>query len=226
MGLGGLTAQGSEPGATLLPDVQLEAMAARARVLATRPFVVQAANGAVIDQTVWGYHFSRERPDELHPSGMVFLDRLARRQLDEGHIPLLRLNVQRAQDRFPDVPIADIRKVREVIDQKRKDAITAYLAQAWPGVAVSVQFYDPRSVGMPALEAAPALSRQQGTALGYIPENFQAVQTSTKGGGPPQGGTLLPAEPVSKPGTGGASSFGLSSSPGGGGDSGGGAGGP
>ena len=77
-------------------------------------------------------------------------------------------------------------------------------------MAVAVQFYDPHPIGMPALEAAPPLIRHQGTALGYIPENFQAVQTSTKGG-PPQGGVLKP-EDVSRPGVGGASSFGIDTS--------------
>jgi hypothetical protein len=212
MGLGGFTvAHGGDPRAVLLPDMQQEVLAARARELATRPFVVQAANGAVLDQTVWGYHFVVESPAELHASGMALLDRLARRQLDEGHGGCLRLYVQRAQDRPPAVSVRQMAARRGKIDQDRLAAITTYLAEAWPQVPFTVQLYDPHPIGMPALEAAPALTRHQGTALGYIPADFRAVQSSSKteGGGAPQGGFLKP-EAVSQPGAGGASSIGAS----------------
>src|SRR5690242_8474116 len=123
VGLGGV-AVGAEPRPTVLPNVQQEVLSAQAREITVRPFVDQAANGAVLDQTIWEYHFfvgARDRPpDQLHPSGMALLDRLARRQMDLCPGSPLRLQIQRAQEHpTVEVTVADIRARRDTLDRGR-----------------------------------------------------------------------------------------------------------
>ncbi len=209
MGLGGVAAA-TEPPHALLPNVQQEVLASQARELVSRPFADQAANGAVVDQTVWNYHFESDVSARMHTNAYFLLDRLARRQVNAGG-GCLRLHVQRAQTHPGEVPLAELAQRRLELDNRRLDAITVYMQQAWPGMAFTVQLYDPSPVGMSAVEATMAANKEQGTAFGFIPAGFRAVQTSTKGesAGSSTGFFPEPQVPVQR-GAGGASALGAS----------------
>ena len=204
VGFGLCTVRAGEPAVPLLPNTMEDMLTRRAQEEATTPFAIQAANGAVSEQTLWAHHFANDRPDELHPMGYNLLDRLARRQLDQGRGPCLQIYLQRSQEPGP---VATLAAKRAELDDKRVKIISQYLAAAWPGVPFSVQVYDPHPIGMSGVEASSAYVNHRTTSYGYIPEGFRVAAASTKGDAPTGSGTLTPPM-VTQTGTGGAGNLG------------------
>ena len=207
LGMGICTAvRAGEPCGPLLPNNVADMLTRRAQQEVTGPFAVQAANGAVMEQTIWGHHFQLDSPEELHRMGYNLLDRLARRHLDQGRGPCLQLYLQRSQERGP---VDTLAMKRAELDDKRIKLISQYLAAAWPGLPFTVQVYDPRPVGMSGVEASLAHIGHRNLPLGYIPDGFRVAAASTKGGDATAGGTLAPPS-VTQTGTGSAGSLGAS----------------
>jgi hypothetical protein len=189
----------------------------QAQEATSAPFAVQVANGQVLDQTLWGYHFKIEQPGELHPSqpgelhpsGMNLLDRLSRQVRAEGPGACLRLYLQRSQLRPSQVEPAKMIAQRDEQDRERIEAIHRYLAGAWPDIVYVIEVHDPHPVGMTSEDATAAFNGQQGTSFGYIPSNFRVAAASSKGSGSTEGGTLVPVA-TSQPGLAGPQSYGNS----------------
>lgn len=165
---------------------------ARASVLTA--LANQAANGAVIDQTVWN-HFFREkeddRPDILHPSGVAFLDRMARRAAGDPGCGPLRLYVQRSQhfaDHNADGSVTyspgayipgkkltaqEMVAKRAEQDRQRLEAVRQYLAVNWPHVAAQVELNDPPPAGFPAREGLLIYTPSVRGVFGFLPLPIQ-----------------------------------------------------
>jgi len=148
---------------------------ARQEVL--EPFAAQAMNGAVIDNTVWNYHFEPQT-DRLTPAGLEKIDYLVRRRPG----PETHLFVQTARDlayapEAADKLVAD----RIALDTKRMAAVKKYFATqaAAKGVIPDVQVIDPADPSIPA--------RYPANAFNALPGRYPAGPIG--GGGGSGGGT-------------------------------------
>ncbi len=117
-----------------------ERYAAEARHNVRDAFNAQAFNGHVLDQTLWAYHFEteldpktkEERPtDKLHAWGMQHLDYLSRRL----PAPDPRIYLQTSRD--------------PKLDEKRTQAIQAYLAGGNQALRYDVVLLDTAQPGLP-----------------------------------------------------------------------------
>jgi hypothetical protein len=151
---------------------------ARQEVL--EPFAAQAMNGAVIDNTVWNYHFEPQS-DRLTPAGLEKIDYLVRRR----PAPETHLFVQTARDlaytpETADKYVAD----RLALDAKRMAAVKKYFATqaAAKGIVPDVQVIDPSDPSIPA--------RYPGNAFNNLPARYTAgpLAGSSSGGGGGSGG--------------------------------------
>jgi hypothetical protein len=156
----------------------------------------QAANGHLLDQTIWNWHFEVDPKtgapsDKLTGAGMEHLKYLTRRR--PGPDP--KLYLQTAQD----IPINDktepekLAQARADLDQRRIQAIQKFLSIQMAGrtqpVAFEVAIHDPTPVGIYAqpivTNSLPAL---YGNFQGTIPDTLN-LGGGGGGGGTSGGGT-------------------------------------
>src|SRR5262245_8450230 len=91
------------------------------RMAVREPFVIQAQNGLMLEQTIWNYHFEYGT-DRLHPSCVAFLDRMSRRPAE----PVLQLFLQTARDiRFFAERPKDYKKDQADLNTRRIKAVMA-----------------------------------------------------------------------------------------------------
>lgn len=169
---------------------------AQARKSTQEIFDAQAANGHVLDQTVWNRHFDADPKtgaptDKLSVAGMDHLKYLSRRKPS----PDPRIFLQTAQE-VPGgaaAPLDKFAAARAELDTKRAAAVQAYLAAITSGreqtVAYQVVVHDPADVGIPAIPIAG--SQRTLPVQGSIPRlhsNFQGVLPETTGPGGASGG--------------------------------------
>ena len=147
----------------------------------------QMYNGHTLDQTVWNYHFEAGT-DRLTPGGQEFLAYVARRRPG----PDTKVFLQTAQDVAYD-PAAPDKTVeaRTNLDSKRAEAVQRYLKTQTPSLVYDVVVHNPHDVGLNAVPATTAVSR-----------NFLAAQGVLTGGQGAVGGGAGAA--TSGAGTGGA----------------------
>ena len=115
----------------------------QARRTTREVFDTQAANGHVLDQTVWNYHWEIDPKtggpsDKLTLAGMEHLKYLSRRR----PCPDPRIYLQTAQE-VPGgaaLPLEKFAAARAEIDTKRSAAIQAYLAAVTSGRDQSVPY--------------------------------------------------------------------------------------
>ncbi len=100
---------------------------ARSEVLS--PFAIQAANGEIVDSTLWTYHFE-PGTDKLSPAGLERLDYLARKR----PAPPARVYLQTARDLAYDAANPDkMVAAREDLNLRRTEAVKRYLAASTAG---------------------------------------------------------------------------------------------
>jgi outer membrane protein OmpA-like peptidoglycan-associated protein len=150
---------------------------ARAEVLA--PFQAQAANGTILDQTLWNYHFDANS-DKLTAAGVEKLDYLARRR----PAPDSKVYLQTARDvGFDGNAPEKLADGRRDLDQRRANMVQKYLAAVTAARPMSfeVQVIDPSDPGFGA--------RYVGNAITTLPQQYTAVNAgAAAGGGGGQGG--------------------------------------
>ena len=189
-------------------------VAARSAVFG--PFIIQANNGQVLDQTLWNHHYL-EGTDDLHSSGFYVLDRLARRNNGE----MLELHLQTARDLEYNRKNADkYQKFREGLDFKRVQAIVDYMRGNHPNITFTVRVIDPAPVGMSGIEAGKALIEVNNTAKGVLPPeltqglgNYLRSLTGNGGGG--DASAPPPPSPISAGTSGTSGTFGSQATQGG-----------
>lgn len=155
---------------------------AQARDEVIAPFATQAANGEIMAQTIWNYHFEIAS-DKLTPAGVEALDAIVRKR----PTPNANVFIQTARDIAWDNEKADkFAAERSALDAKRIAAVQKYLsAQAsGRGTAFSVVALDPSD---PAIYA-----RYPSNAINQLPGQFRATMSgggSVGGGGGSSGGS-------------------------------------
>ena len=144
---------------------------ARDEVIA--PFATQAANGEIIAQTIWNYHFETTT-DKLTPSGVEALDTIVRKRPGPNGM----VYIQTARDIAWETEKADrFAADRAALDSKRIAAVQKYLASqsAAKGTAFNVVALDP---------ADPAFyARYSGNAIQQLPSQYRATLSGGGGGG-------------------------------------------
>jgi hypothetical protein len=149
---------------------------AREQTLA--PFATQAANGEIIAQTIWNYHFEAAS-DKLAPSGVEALDMIVRKRPS----PDAAVYVQTARDLAYEHDKADkLAADRAALDAKRVAQVQKYLSAqaAAKGTTFNVVTLDP---------ADPAFyARYPGNAIQQLPARFTPTLNSGGGGGGGGGG--------------------------------------
>lgn len=142
---------------------------AREEVLA--PFATQVANGEIIAQTIWNYHFETAS-DKLTPAGIESLDTIVRKRPS----PDASVFVQTARDIPYDAAKADqFAADRAALDAKRIASVKKYLSvqAAAKGTNFTVVALDP---------ADPAFyARYPGNAIQQLPGQYRP--TLNMGGG-------------------------------------------
>jgi hypothetical protein len=131
---------------------------ARQEVL--EPFGAQAMNGAIIDSTVWNYHFE-PGSDKLTAAGLEKIDYLTRRRPGpETHVFLQTARDLSYSPDAADKYVAD----RLALDSKRIEAVKKYYATqaAARGAKPDVQVIDPADPSMPARYPANAFQNLPG----------------------------------------------------------------
>ncbi|MSQ97388.1 MAG: hypothetical protein EXR98_22935 [Gemmataceae bacterium] len=152
------------------------------------PFVQQARNGLILDQTLWNHHYV-ELKDDLRTSAFHLLDRLARR----SHGEVLELHLQTARDlAYNRVNFERYGKFRNDLDRKRVNAIVDYMTANHPDVTFLVRVIDPAPVGMAGPEAMKGFREMSEASRGVIPPELQNNLSSILGG---SGSTAVPAPP-------------------------------
>jgi hypothetical protein len=119
------------------------------------PFAIHAANGEIIDATLFTYHFE-PGTDRLNPAGLERLDYLARKR----PAPPTKLYLQTARDLAYD-PAAPEKMVaaRDDLNARRAAAIQKYLAASTAGRPLSfeIQVIDPADISFRAEGPASAV---------------------------------------------------------------------
>jgi hypothetical protein len=168
-------------------------------------FDAQAANGHMLDQTIWNWAFVKDEKGmptaDLSPAGQERLKYLVRRR---PH-PDPRLFLQTANDFPVDIAPAVLAEKRPELDAARTAAIQRYVAAITAGraspVAFDIAVHDPAAVGLPATAAGGAvpgafnvngsypqlISNFQG-AFGIAPGFTLPVGAGGAGGGGAAGG--------------------------------------
>ena len=119
---------------------------ARAETLA--PFQAQASNGAVLDQTVWNYHFE-VGSDKLTAAGLEKLDYLVRRRPAPDSKVYVQASRDIAYDGATPEKFADARRD---VDQRRASSVLKYLNAQTAGhpMAFEAQIIDAADPGFGA----------------------------------------------------------------------------
>ncbi|HET6573626.1 MAG TPA: hypothetical protein VFG68_08500 [Fimbriiglobus sp.] len=157
---------------------------ARAEVLS--PFAIHAANGAIIDTTLWTYHFDAGT-DKLNPAGLERLDYLVRKR----PAPPARLYLQTARDLAYDSANPDkMVAARDDLNLRRAESIKRYVtaATAGRGMTFDVAVIDPADMSFRAEGPANAARGWPGrfqSGIGGVSNN----NLSTTGGGATPGTT-------------------------------------
>jgi hypothetical protein len=143
-------------------------------------FGTQAANGHVLDQTVWSYQFE-PGTDKLTPAGMLHLDYLARRRPE----PDPKVWLQTASDvAYDPAAVEKFVNGREELNQKRVQAIYKYLQATTAGrpVAFEVAVHDPALPSQAGPPVALSIQRNYANAQGILP--LQGTGPGLTSGGP------------------------------------------
>ncbi len=152
----------------------------QARQPIAQVFNTQAANGHVLDQTVWNYFFDAGT-DKLTQGGLVYLDHLSRKRPQ----PDTKLFLQTAYDISYD-PAAPEKLVnaRVELDGKRVAAVQKYLQANTAGrpVVWEVAIHDPSGVGIGAVPQGLSIQRHYAGAQGSLPN--QGTGPGLTSGGP------------------------------------------
>lgn len=149
---------------------------ARAETLA--PFQAQASNGAVLDQTVWNYHFE-VGSDKLTAAGLEKLDYLVRRR----PAPDSKVYVQASRDIGYDGAAPErFADSRRDIDQRRASSVLKYLNAQTAGrpMAFEAQIIDAADPGFGAQYPA--------NSIRGLVSQYQSGITGAAGGGGGGGG--------------------------------------
>lgn len=132
------------------------------------PLATQADNGAVLEQTVWDYHFGADKDGNvvLTRAGIEKLNSLARRR----PTPMPEIFVQTAQNvEYNAATPEQFATKRQEVDGKRVKAVTDYLAAARPDVPFKVAVHDPQRVGLNGIEVNRAVGNMHYSSVGNIP---------------------------------------------------------
>lgn len=147
----------------------------QARTQVYAPLATQAANGLVLEQTVWNHHFTTVKDGEktkavLSPTGKAHLDYLVRRR----PMPIPEVFVQTAQDvPFDPEKPEQFAAQRLELDSQRVKAVSDYLAAVRPDVPFKVTVHDPHPVGLHGNEVNNAVMHMHQTSQGAMPsESF------------------------------------------------------
>lgn len=160
---------------------------ARAEVLS--PFAIHATNGAIIDSTLFTYHFEAGT-DKLNPAGLERLDYLARKR----PAPPAQLFLQTARDVAYDAAAPDkMVAARDDLNLGRTEAIKKYLAAstAGRGLNFEVQVIDPQDMAIRAEGPANAARGWPGRFMSGI----QGVNSNNFSGA---GGGVAPGTPTNQ----------------------------
>src|SRR5579883_2135771 len=154
-----------------------------ARVETLAPFQVQAGNGAILDTTVWNYHFDAGS-DKINPAGMERLDYMVRRRPAPPGVIYLQTTRDIAYDGANPEKYADTRRD---LDQRRADAVQKYLAAqtAARPVNFEVQVIDPADPGFRSRYPVNAIISLPGV---YVPSIGGAAGGGGGGGAGGGGG--------------------------------------
>jgi len=153
----------------------------------------QVANGHVLDQTVWDYHFE-PGTSRLTPGGMEHLAYLARRR----PCPDSMIYLQTAQGIvFDPAGPGRYAEMRAKLDGERIQAIQNFLNAQTAGrqLTFEVAVHDPSEVGMPAPAAATSLQKLYFGYQGKLASSAGAGSSNVSGGAgatggaPPAGGS-------------------------------------
>lgn len=140
----------------------------------------QAANGHVLDQTVWNYHFEPGKAI-LTPGGMEHLNYLSRRRpAPDPHVFLQTANDVFYDHKHPEKFV----KARRELNQARIEAVMQYLnAQtADRPVEWHVTVHDPHEVGTPAAGMMQSLQKRDSAFQGTLPRTGSSGFGTTGGG--------------------------------------------
>jgi uncharacterized membrane protein YgcG len=180
---------------------------------------VQAANGHILDQTIWNYHFEHDKTglatDKLNAAGIEHLTYISRRRpAPDTHLFLATAqDIPGLADRATDKALAE----RNDLNNRRIASIQRFLAIQTGGQGgYNIEVHDPAEVGIAAVPITGSTRLPVQGAYQKLQNNFQGVLPS--------------ASTSSGAGGGGSSSSSTSStsssSSSGGGSGGGGSGGP
>jgi len=147
-------------------------------------FDQQAANGHVLDQTIWNWDFERDDKgnptDKLTVGAQERLKYIVRRR----PVPDGRVYLQTANDLPPNVEIDRFPAKRQEIDTARIAAVqktlAAYMAARSTPVAWEVAVHDPAPVGLPATVVGGGNVIVTG-AYPRLTTNFQGVLGTVTG---------------------------------------------
>jgi hypothetical protein len=215
-GLLAATAFGQHP---LLGDPTAPYHAARDSVY--RPLAMQAANGMVLDHTVWNHYFEKDGSPELSSSGYYFLDRIARRASGAPLVVYLQTGRDIGYNPANHKDLDEYRRrliaYREKLDGERAHAISHYLQTNFPWLPFNVYLVDPAPAGMAGIEAAKAVRDLRDSARGTLPPELllgigSYVRSSTGGDG---GAGVAPPSPVTSGSGAGPAAFGADAPTGG-----------
>jgi hypothetical protein len=169
-------------------------------------FAPQVANGRVLDQTIWNYHFE-SGTDKLNPSGLDKLDQIVRRRPE----PDTQIFLATARDVVYNPATAEkYADDQQKLNSKRAVAVQKYLGAqtASRPLTFDILVHDPADSSIPGISARTAVVQQRTSYVGSI-----------QGGGGGAGGA------ISGGSVGGAGGQNMQNTQGGGGYPGGGGGG-
>jgi hypothetical protein len=161
-------------------------------------FAPQVNNGHVLDQTIWNYHFEKDRDGNgtavLTAGGMEHLAYVARRRPHPDPILYLQTAYDLPYDpaivassfwgaAFRTLSSPPLAATRARLDRERIESIKAYLAEVTAGrdVMFQVAVHDPAEVGMSAVPV-PAMIRDM----------YSGYRGNLVGGGQGGVGAVLP----------------------------------
>ena len=207
--VGGLAAMGCTGGEryrNLVDPCQHERYSAAARQEVIQAFAPQVQNGHILNQTIWNDYFE-PGTDKLHPGGRQKLDQIVQTRPQ----PDSKLFLATARDiDFRDGDADKFIEARRELNNKRVVTIQKYLGAqtADRPIPFEVLIHDPAPVGIPAISAYTAVSRQRinysggigaiggvgaaggaGTATSITSSGVTVSGGASQGGAPQQGAT-------------------------------------
>jgi hypothetical protein len=144
----------------------------------------QVNNGHVLDQTIWA-HYWEPGTANLTPQGIDRLEYLVRRRPTPDPVIYLQTAQPSADDiRIDPTAPAKFAQDRATLDEKRKDALRAWLAALTSGRGLSfeVMVHDPPNVGVHASPMGIALQKSYASFQGSLPTTAGAGAAGATGG--------------------------------------------